>query len=140
MSVFEELIGKTIKEIQVSSNEMILHFITDSGEFTYATENDCCNTVWFCHVNGIELCLGSEVTEVIYKDGGAIESASDYDCLDNWFYTLKTSGGYLDIEVRNSHNGYYGGSVSLLDDTRSASDNKWIEGIKKDLKTITESF
>jgi hypothetical protein len=33
------------------------------------------------------------------------------DYLDILMFTLKTDRGWIDIELRNSHNGYYGGTI-----------------------------
>jgi len=38
-----------------------------------------------------------------------------YDVIQDGFWTIRTDRGYIDIEVRNSHNGYYGGSFSFTD-------------------------
>jgi hypothetical protein len=76
--------------------------------------------VWFNHVNGVETVLGegnlfdilrgAMVTGV--EDKGWTEDREDgYDVIQDGFWTIATDRGYIDLEVRNSHNGYYGGSV-----------------------------
>jgi hypothetical protein len=76
--------------------------------------------VWFNHVNGVDTVLGegnlfdilrgAMVTGV--EDKGWSEDREDgYDVIQDGFWTIATDRGYIDLEVRNSHNGYYGGSV-----------------------------
>jgi hypothetical protein len=53
------------------------------------------------------------------EDKGWGENRSDedgYEVVQDGFWTLKTDRGYIDIEVRNSHNGYYGGSFNENDE------------------------
>jgi hypothetical protein len=46
------------------------------------------------------------------EDKGWTEDREDgYDVIQDGFWTIATDRGYIDLEVRNSHNGYYGGSV-----------------------------
>ena len=52
------------------------------------------------------------------------------------FWTIKTTAGYFDLEVRNSHNGYYGGHIILRDIKNSADFEKEYKNIAiwKELK------
>jgi hypothetical protein len=78
--------------------------------------------VWFNHVNGVETVLGegnlfdilrgAMVTAVESKGWTDDRTDEDgYDVIQDGFWTIATDRGYIDLEVRNSHNGYYGGSV-----------------------------
>jgi hypothetical protein len=97
--------------------------------------------VWFNHVNGVETVLGegnlfdilrgAMVTGV--EDKGWTEDREDgYDVIQDGFWTIATDRGYIDLEVRNSHNGYYGGSVVYDEE----SDMSKIE----DLQAVTADF
>jgi hypothetical protein len=52
--------------------------------------------------------------------------------IQDGFWTIATDRGYIDLEVRNSHNGYYGGSVVYDEE----SDMSKIEN----LQAVTEDF
>jgi hypothetical protein len=128
MSVFNVLIGKRINGLFIGDDAWALVF-RDINEryYCFRTENDCCNTVWFNHVNGVETVLGegnlfdvlrgAMVTGV--EDKGWTEDRADgYDVIQDGFWTIATDRGYIDLEVRNSHNGYYGGSVKYDEESK----------------------
>jgi hypothetical protein len=121
MSEFNVLVGKRINGLFIGEDAWALVFRDINGRhYCFRTKNDCCNTVWFNHVNGVETVLGegnlfdilrgAMVTAV--EDKGWSEDREDgYDVIQDGFWTIATDRGYIDLEVRNSHNGYYGGSV-----------------------------
>ena len=143
MSVFKNLVGQRINGIFLGNDSWALLIRTIDGKFhRYDTQNDCCNSVWFNHLNGVtilgegnsfDLLRGAVVTGV--EDKGWGENRSDeqgYEVVQDGFWTIKTDRGYIDIEVRNSHNGYYGGSVKHIEDFDvSAVEN---------LRQVTEDF
>lgn len=50
---FSQLIGKIIDNIYISDDENTIVFETEEKEYhKYNTEIDCCNIVWFNHING----------------------------------------------------------------------------------------
>ena len=127
MSVFNVLRGERINGIFLGNDNWALVFRTVNGKyFRFDTQNDCCNSVWFNHINGatilgegnsFDLLRGALVTEV--EDKGWGENRSDeqgYEVVQDAFWTIKTDRGYIDLEVRNSHNGYYGGSIEHIED------------------------
>lgn len=77
----------------------------------YKTEADCCNEVWFEDIENAQCLINSSIYSIEEKKWNMISDTGDEVCLENAFWTIKTSKGYTDIEVRNSHNGYYGGNV-----------------------------
>lgn len=142
MSTFKDLVGKRINGILVGNDKWSLVFRTVEGKYLrYDTQNDCCNSVWVNHLTGTE-CVGKGNTFDILRgalvlgaeDKGWSENRSDkegYEVIQDGFWTIKTDRGYIDIEVRNSHNGYYGGHIELSEDG--------IEDID-DLEEVTEDF
>ena len=144
MSEFNVLVGKRINGLFIGDSAWALVFRDINGRhYCFRTENDCCNTVWFNHVNGVETVLGegnvfdilrgAMVTAVEAKGWTDDRTDEDgYDVIQDGFWTIATDRGYIDLEVRNSHNGYYGGSVVY--DTES--DMSKIEN----LQAVTEDF
>jgi len=127
---FSQLIGKIIDTIYISEDSSNLAFITDDGEcHIYSTSGDCCNSVWFYHFSGVEELLNQRVNDVESKDWREVDGdfAGGDDAEDACIWTLKTNRGYVDIEVRNSHNGYYGGYVGhhLDKDFRFLDKSNW---------------
>ena len=121
MSVFNNLIGKRINGIFLGNDAWTLVFRTIEGEyFRYNTGNDCCNSVWVNHITGVDavgkgnsfdLLRGALVIGAEDKGWGEDRNDEDgYEVVQDGFWTIRTDRGYIDIEVRNSHNGYYGGS------------------------------
>jgi hypothetical protein len=114
MQTFEELRGRTIEAIYLSDGGQHLLFQTEDGPFIYSAYGDCCNTVWFAHITLPPRLDGSFVMSVESKDWrNSTAYMGGDDAEEEAFWSLITSNGYIDIEVRNSHNGYYGGEVSL---------------------------
>lgn len=120
MSVFKNIIGKRVNGIFLGDDNWTLVLRTIDGKYyRYNTSNDCCNSVWINHMSGIDcvgrgnsfdLLRGALVTGSEDKEWTENRYEDDYEVVQDGFYTLKTDRGYIDIEVRNSHNGYYGGT------------------------------
>jgi len=148
MTVFKNLIGKRITGIFLGNDAWTVVFRTTGGEyFRYDTENDCCNSVYINHITGVDavgrgdsfdLLRGALVTggedkewtedrEWTEADGGKYG-----DIISDGFFTLHTDRGYIDIEVRNDHNGYYGGRFEENEKVN-------LENIE-DLKQVFEDF
>ena len=144
MSEFNVLVGKRINGLFIGDGAWALVFRDINGRhYCFRTENDCCNTVWFNHVNGVETVLGEgNVFDILrgamitgVESKGWTDDRTDedgYDVIQDGFWTIATDRGYIDLEVRNSHNGYYGGSV-VYD---AESDLGTIE----DLREVTKDF
>ena len=144
MSEFNVLVGKRINGLFIGDSAWALVFRDINGRhYCFRTENDCCNTVWFNHVNGVETVLGEgNVFDILrgamitgVESKGWTDDRTDedgYDVIQDGFWTIATDRGYIDLEVRNSHNGYYGGSV-VYD---AESDMSKIEN----LQAVTEDF
>jgi hypothetical protein len=143
MSCFNVLLDKKINGMFIGNDAWTLVFRDINGNhYRFDTENDCCNSVWFNHVNGVGTVLGSSNSFDILRgarvlsveDKGWGENRDDEDgheVVQDGFWTIRTDRGYIDIEVRNSHNGYYGGSVNYND-----SDSDDLE----DLRPVVEDF
>ena len=144
MSEFDVLVGKRINGLFIGDDAWALVFRDINGRhYCFRTENDCCNTVWFNHVNGVETVLGEgNVFDILrgamvtgVESKGWTDDRTDedgWDVIQDGFWTIATDRGYIDLEVRNSHNGYYGGSVVY--------DEESDLGTIEDLTAVTEDF
>ena len=150
MSIFNNLLGKRINAVFLANENWTLVFRdTEGNYYRYDTRNDCCNSVWINHMSGVELfgkgdvfdlmrgalVIGSEDKEWTNDRSWTPEDGGDYgDVIQDGFYTLKTDRGYIDIEVRNDHNGYYGGTFMENEDL------DWEFADLEDLREIREDF
>lgn len=130
--VFSELIGKSITNILINSENSIILFKTGHDEeFAYCCEGDCCNDVWIEHLNGIDCIIdGSTIFDVKSK-GSEDRTPTKQEVEEALLWTIYTSSGNFDIEVRNSHNGYYGGSMYYMGSGLN-SDNEDFREVKED--------
>lgn len=126
MSTFKNLVGHRINGMFVANDKWSLLFRTVEGRyFRYDTDNDCCNSVWVNHISGVDVVGKGDVFELLR--GALVLSAEDrgwsdnrdsedgYDVIQDGFWCIVTDRGYIDIEVRNNHNGYYGGSLAEVE-------------------------
>lgn len=122
-NVFDVLVGKTIIMVAASLDLELMEFYDVSGDvFRLSTVIDCCNSVWFNHVSGLDCLIKSTVVEVRQSQWNEVartEQEDDEAC----FWTFITTHGYFDLEVRNSSNGYYGGNVNLVSIGKSMDHN-----------------
>lgn len=111
----DALIGKRISEILINPGKDYLAFIFAWGapdSVQYYADGDCCSQSWIEHINGIEILSSPAlVTDVADRDMPEAEDNDEYNCIRVYGWTIKTDRGYIDIEMRNSSNGYYGGML-----------------------------
>lgn len=139
---FERLKNEIIVKVERSEDNTVLRFTTDLGDvFSFYANGDCCSSSWFNNLSGINNLLNYKIREVENKEEKkpSITDANDetgafHECLQFYGFTLKTNAGYVDIEMRNSSNGYYGGWVSS---EKSKYDFK---GDDSKFKEVTEDF
>lgn len=113
MSLFEDLVGKTIEAVWVMPGEQYLRIDADGEPFVYVVESDCCSETWFAEIVGVDALLGSTVAaseslDVAYKEDGH----SRQECDSFYGEQIVTNKGHCQVVYRNSSNGYYGGSAS----------------------------
>lgn len=126
--------------VYISANKTLICFETDIDGFPmfniFITSAACCNEVWIEHINGIKNLRNQKITEVISKteDIGEDEKGN---YLEKILYTFITKKGYFDIELRNSHNEYYGGYLEAFE---SSLGKLIIPSPETIWKKITEDF
>lgn len=110
MSQKHILVGLTLLAVSYDSDGVT--FSTEERGDIYANvEADCCSESW---VEGLEHpargypCKVQEVRDLDLPDDGTGNQGSQ-DCLQVYGLRVVTDNGDLDIDYRNSSNGYYGG-------------------------------
>lgn len=110
---FETLVGKTLKAINISADE--ISFITDEDEvFVQYHIQDCCESVTVEDTAGnlgdlldTPILMAEEVTET--------GTSGDYGDTFTWtFYKLATIKGYVTIRWYGESNGFYSESVDFI--------------------------
>ena len=113
IDAFDMLVGQTITKLTLNDDATELEFATPSGRFVFQAEGDCCSDSWFNHLSGVSALLGQTVRNVIEREVViASGTRQDEDRVYGW--SLVTDLGHVDLELRNSSNGYYGGWAYLL--------------------------
>lgn len=116
---FSELLGKTIKQVDVSTDKDEITFVTIEDE-TYRMyhSQDCCESVYVDDIVGdikdligYPILLAEEATSNENPEGVNIEYQESF----TWtYYKLATIKGYVDIKWYGASNGYYSESVSFV--------------------------
>jgi hypothetical protein len=109
---FSDLIGKTLKDVVSSSNE--INFYTECGlHYRMFHEQDCCEHVYIDNIEGsLEYLIGRPIYSASEdSDRGPCEEWGDSV---TWtFYRLRTDREFVHITWRGSSNGYYSEGVSF---------------------------
>ena len=129
---WEKLKGRTIENIFIDKAKENLWVKCVEEDFILSTEGDCCSKTWIEHISVPWREAGPivEVKEIELGEGAATRQ----DC--DQLYVLRIilqTGGSLDVEFRNSSNGYYGGQMFPRYDIPD-----WVANIEWDL--VEESF
>ena len=114
----KSLVGKAIISISVNSNKTALlletldkDYYDTEGVYMLVASAECCSESWFEHISNIDAYGRINKVETIVIDEDAPGTRQDKDEI----YSLKftTDKGTMEVEMRNSSNGFYGGSIEL---------------------------
>lgn len=95
------------KFVSVREETDCLYLLTGDGKtHKFECEGDCCSHTFIEHLNVLTK-PGSTITAI---DNSFYEEREDGE---EKYYKMvfKTTGGDIDVEYRNSSNGYYGGNL-----------------------------
>jgi hypothetical protein len=105
----KEIIGKTITRYELGDGGYELTLFTSSGKLSFSAYGDCCSETWIENVTAPK--FPATILEITSQDLGTEQPGTrqEYDQL--YSITFKTTQGDLQVEFRNSSNGYYGGAL-----------------------------
>lgn len=114
MTNFNYLIGKEIKKYELEGDTCLKFFLKDNEIVEYTAYGDCCSESFFHSINGISFLNDCKVLKVVEKK--EIDAPGSYQEEDVLYgvdlLVEKENKNYnVEIEFRNSSNGYYGGWV-----------------------------
>lgn len=106
---FNELLGKVIKRIEISSdNESIYFYLTNGAEYKQYHEQDCCESVSIEDINGdLNDLIGYRITQAEESTSDATNSRPSVESATWTFYKLATVKGFVTIRWFGESNGYY---------------------------------
>lgn len=74
---FSQLIGKIIDNIYINIDKTILTFLCDDKKYySYQSHNDCCNQVWYSHLNGIDFIIHQRINKVESKNWKDVDESN----------------------------------------------------------------
>jgi hypothetical protein len=120
MSELDFLVGSNISAVALSVNREYLRLDTDSGFKYFHAEGDCCSNSWF---ENVEI-LGTFGKVLSVEDlPMPPEEWKEGECINFYGISIKMVSGRVDIDYRNSSNGYYGGWLATISPDRFKGDN-----------------
>jgi hypothetical protein len=128
---FDALKDTELKAIYLNDDNTRICFETEQGCIIYNAIGDCCSESWFNHISNVQgmPLKVVKVKEHEEKEGDADGNHQKFDKI--YGFTLINYSRSIDIEMRNSSNGYYGGSLDL--DKFTTSVPKGFRKIEKDI-------
>lgn len=115
MEKFEDLVGKTLVNIENLGNEQIIFTLDNEEKYLLYHDQDCCESVSVEDVIGdFEDLLNSPITlaEEVTSNENPEGVTKEYQDSFTWtFYKLATVKGYVTIRWYGESNGYYSESV-----------------------------
>ena len=121
MTKFEELVGKTIVDIQGNKYSEELIFTTSDGKrYKMYHSQNCCESVYIEDIIGdLDDLLNSPITmaEESYSNENPPESNYSPESFTWTFYKFATIKGYVTIRWYGTSNGYYSESADFVDIT-----------------------
>lgn len=113
--IMEKMVGSKVAKVQLLDGGYIIRLFTDRGIFEGVVEGDCCSSTWIENVEYPAFGYPFEIAEVDHKwlpDNIPEEDEDNYEVIAYYGISFRgTRGDSLNIDFRNSSNGYYGGSL-----------------------------
>ena len=111
-SALDQLVGKRVVRIEMDADKTHIIFITHCCKIAYEACTQCCDESWFNHLSGVNVLIGNLVSGV--EEIQKVEHPPTRQYVD-WVYgyRITTPKGVATLELRNSSNGFYDGSVRV---------------------------
>jgi hypothetical protein len=109
---FEDLVGEKILSIKESNNSNNLDIETENHIYKYETYGDYCANAYIESIDNIDWLINEKV---ISTNSFRYNSEKlNYEVIDYHRYEISSAKGTCSIELRVSHNGYYGGCIKFV--------------------------
>jgi len=107
------LVGLKVTEAFVNADKDVVVLKTADGDRYLSWHGDCCAHCFLANVEGAENLKGAEILTVECAEWVQGEDKENYEVIDSMGTKIKTTKGYVALETRVEHNGYYGGEISV---------------------------
>ncbi len=113
------MIGQKITCVSINKYKTILQIDTDKEQLRFVAVGGCCSNSWFEHITGVKNVIGgviTEDTELHPEEESSRQLKNEYEeeiTELSYISKIVTDKGSLEIEFRNSSNGYYSGWLTL---------------------------
>ena len=132
------LVNNVVNKVEMNPNGSVIRFTLANGEnHVFSANGDCCNHVWINHLSGLKMLLNRKIVkveEIPMTDISHEDNSDSY--VESFGFKIITDLGYVDLELRNAHNGYYGGWLEYV----SKEDLEIYKHFVNDLKEVKEDF
>lgn len=131
--LFSSLFGKVISDVRVNKTDSVVQFLTECGEtHYYFAEGDCCSESWFEKFEESSYLFTPKGQTprtildalVISCNCDQMATRQDEDKVQHVVFIYNTSYGSANtvvMNLRNSSNGFYNGSICYLGPTLEKS-------------------
>lgn len=108
----QEIVGKRIIAVHLGDDGSWIYFTdSENNVYGYKADGDCCAQAYIESVNGEAALIGTVVE--VQENSINLSRVYGDDVIDATFYHISTNAGAATIELRISHNGYYGGTLEF---------------------------
>lgn len=113
---FGVLEGHTLVDLQLKDGGYSLVIETEDHILEYHAEGVCCAHAYVQPLDedALDGVLGHTIIATQERECEDITPEGHWGALDAYFYSIQTTHGDVDLEMRVDHNGYYGGALRLV--------------------------
>ena len=106
--------GKHVITTEINSSNDLLILHTNDGPIYLKWYGDCCAHCFLANVSGASFLEDTSILEARNTEWMIISEDRQYgDVMESMGTTLKTNKGYVNLDSRVEHNGYYAGYVEV---------------------------
>lgn len=103
-----EIIGKTIKDAYVLNDSLFIE-TNESEEFEIFDDGQsCCERRYLKCDDEMSNIIGGKILSIEEKIGPSSSDDEGYTYYDQVFIEVKTDKGFINLNMHNEHNGFYG--------------------------------
>ena len=124
----EGIMGRVVETAWYSVDQLHLAIQFADGDVAlFTTDGDCCATAWIEHAEAFDF-----KGPLLRVESSGVDRPpalqADYDVLDQeQFIMFATERGRLIVDLRTSHNGYYGGLLTFGGNLPNLPPGDWME-------------
>ena len=109
--VVEEVVGKTIVDVDFNEDGLFLLFEYGIKVHIYDNGQSCCEHRYIVCDDDVSSLIGQKFKGIEEKECSDISQEDDYDVHDIMFVEVQTFSNSIALVTHNEHNGYYGGFI-----------------------------